>query len=78
MPVRVLEKLQKLESRRHNGTNRGEYSEVGEVSHHDLGVELVQQGEGGVLAPPQARELVVAVPRHREEGVTPVHQVTLG
>jgi hypothetical protein len=43
----------------------------------DLCMKLVQHDKGGVLAAPQRAELVVLVPRHRQEGVPPVHKVTL-
>lgn len=44
---------------------------------HCLGVQLVQQGQGGVLAPPQGAELVVPVSGHRQECVSAIHQVHL-
>ncbi len=43
----------------------------------DLCVKLVKHDKGGVLAAPERAELVVLVPRHRQEGVPPVHKVTL-
>jgi hypothetical protein len=43
----------------------------------DLCMKLVQHDKGGVLAAPERAELVVLVPRHRQEGVPPVHKVTL-
>ena len=46
-------------------------------SHHDLGVELIEKGKGGVFATSEAGELVMPVSSHRQESVSSVHQVTL-
>ena len=42
-----------------------------------LVVQLIQHGHGGVASPTQRGELPVSLPSHGEEGVSPVHQVTL-
>ena len=40
-------------------------------------VQLIQHGHGGVASPAQRGELPVSLPGHGQEGVSPVHQVTL-
>ena len=47
------------------------------TTYHSLRVELVQEGQGGVLAAAEGAELVVAIPGHGEKRVPTVHKVNL-